>query len=268
MRFYCPDTGDRVETEKTFPKLSEEEASKKCLRLGLLPSVTTILGTFREEWLERFFIKEGIKFYKELGDVKAAVDAVYTRESPNANFGTECHAIMESVLLKTPTPDVSPEAKKHAAPLVKWIRANVKRTICAERCLLSRELGCAGTVDMVVELNSGEMVVGDLKVVGFSRKYPHCPGLGYRCQLSAYAEMMRIETGTVFSRKSFYLASPFAFEWDMREPALEIFNHTQDFLPIFIAAREIWKAHLTMESLVAVKNVPPAAPAWEPTRTK
>ena len=127
-------------------------------------------------------------------------------------------------------------------------------------------LGAAGTVDMVFETNAGELVVGDLKVVKFSKKFPHSPGLGYRCQLSAYEEMMHEKTGDRYSRKSFYLASPFAFEWDMREPALEIFPHTQDFLPIFKAARQIWEAHLTMESLTAVKNHIPVAPAWEPPK--
>jgi len=248
MRFYDPATTppERLDSLELFPHLSEEEGAIKCLRMGLLPSVTNILGTFREEYLERHMIREGIKHFEKHRNVDFALDAVYG-SSPNSDFGTDCHDIVELKLLGKPIPKdgtINPVALKHCKPLLAWIDKNVKEVIHAEVVLASQTLGTAGTVDMVIVTHANQYVVGDLKVVKFSDKYPPKPGLAYRCQLSAYAEMLRETYDKTFQRWSFYLASPFG--WNNR-PDIRVFRHKESHLETFKAAKLIWENKLLME---------------------
>lgn len=248
MRFYTDEEKpERVHTEELYPHLSEEDAARKMLRCGLLPSVTTVLDVNREEHIEKWLCGQAIQEYAQNGNkAKEAVSTIYTRESDNANFGTDCHEVVEMHMLGGDTPVVSDEVKAHAAPALRWLKDNVKRVIAAEMCRASSDLGVAGTVDMVFETKGGELVVGDLKVVKFSYKFPPHPGFSYRMQLSAYEQMMHEVTGDRYKRWSFYLASPFG--WD-KKPELRIFKHERDSLPAFRLCRQLWEEKLMQEDL-------------------
>lgn len=240
MRFYDPSTPSptRLDSLERFPELKERDGARRCLELGYLPSVTTVLKTIREEYLERWLIKEGItEFTSNGGDATAAVNTIYTRESPNATFGVDCHAVAES-WFGAPVPDVSDQVKAHTAPLLRWLDENVAEPIFAERMLADKELGVAGAVDLGFILKDGRRIVGDIKVVKFSKKYPPSPGLSYRCQLSAYAKMLSNHHGEPFERMSLYLASPFGYD---KEPCLTVFDYDKCYLSAFQAARTIWE---------------------------
>ena len=266
MRFYSPEDRERLDSKALFPKFDDAKAAKACLKMGLLPSVTTVLDVIREEYLERWFISEGIAEFKANGgDSKAAVNAIYDRESPNAQFGTDVHACAEAFLLGTKQPEVTDLVKKHAAPLIRWLKENVKRVITAETTLCSRDIGVAGTVDMAFEHVDGRMIVGDIKVVKMSEKYPPKPGLGYRAQLSAYKAMLEEEHPEKnFQRMSLYCASPFG--WN-KAPKLKIFEYERDYLPAFRACRALWEFHATQEVLRSPEPEKASAPAtWDPSK--
>lgn len=265
QRFYFREedgTIERTSTDEVAPYGNENATAIKCLRMGMQPSVTTVLDVHREEYLERWLLAQAIEEYKKCKNIKQAVNEIYTRESENADFGTACHAIIEAWLLDLPVPDVSDLAKKHAAPLIKWLEANVKEKIFAERLLFSTEVGSAGCADIGIKLRNGVRVLGDLKVVKFSMKFPPKPGLSYKMQLSAYEAMLEeTELGGNWERVSFYLASHFG--WD-KSPDLKIFHHKQCYRKAFAAARVLWEAKLLQEDIKPVHGML-CAEAFDPT---
>lgn len=260
MRFYDPAIAaapERLDSLELFPKCDEVEGAKRCLKLGFLPSVTTVLSVHREEYLERWLCGQAVQeFASNGGDAKAAVDHIYTRESDNAQFGTDCHSVMEAVMQGEPMPDVSEEVMKHTAPLIAWIKDNVVETIFCEKTLASKSVGAAGTVDMVFVHKNGRRIIGDLKVVKFSWKFPPKPGLAYKMQLSAYEGMIQEVRPDDYTRMSFYLASPFG--WD-KKPDLKIFEHGKCYLSAFQAARILWEESIMQEAVspMAGNSLPP-----------
>ncbi len=139
-RFYYRENKEiiRTSTDEIAPHLDDIAASKLCLRMGMQPSVTTVLGVHREEYLEKWLCGQAVQEYAQNGnDAKAAVDHIYVRENDNAQFGTDCHAVVEAWLLGEPTPDVSDEVKKHTAPMIRWLKDNVKDILFAELLMLS-----------------------------------------------------------------------------------------------------------------------------------
>lgn len=248
MRFYDPtikDAPERLDSLELFPRAGEIEGARRCLALGFLPSVTTVLNVHREEYLERWLMGQAIQEYAQNGNkAKEAVAHIYDRESENAQFGTDCHEVMECVMLGKPMPDVSDDVMKHAAPLVKWIRDNVKGTLFCEKTLASEKVGAAGTVDMVFVHKNGRRIIGDLKVVKFSWKFPPKPGLAYKMQLSAYEGMIQEIRPDEYTRMSFYLASPFG--WD-KKPDIKVFEHGRCYLDAFKACRLLWDESIYQE---------------------
>lgn len=261
MRFYDIDDQNaiqRIESSDIFPGKDEEAAVSRCIRMGLVPSVTSILGIIREEYLEKWFMREAIQIWADKGgEHKDAVTEVFSRESPNAMFGTSVHEVGEVWMKREIFPIVEDAVRAHAAPMLKWFEKNVKRPIFAERLLGSRELRTAGSADFGFEDMSGRLVLADLKVVKFSTKFPPKPGLGYRAQLAAYKEMLRESTGDNYHPVSLYLASPFG--WD-KHPAMRVFEYgDKDYLPAFKSARDLWEAHATLEPLECINPAQQAA---------
>lgn len=269
MRFYDPGPPvERHDSLELWPKLSEKDGAKKCLKMGFYPSVTTVLSVIREEYLERWLIKEAIKEVIGGKSMEEAVSEVYDRESPNAKFGTDCHAMGEWWFGAT-KPEVSELVEAHAAPLLKWFDANVEEVIFSERLLASPGMKVAGAVDFGYIRKDGVRCVGDLKVVKYSKKYPPAPGLAYRLQLSAYREMLREDDGHDYHRTSLYLASPFG--WNNKPYMLPPFEHEKCHLAEFKACRLLWEGMVTQPAFqtLSQKIANPTTPAvWTPTRKK
>jgi hypothetical protein len=238
MRFYDPNTNppERLDSLELFPKLEEKEGAWRCLQMGLHPSVTTVLSVFREEYLERWYCKQSIETYikQEVKDPRKAVKEFFEAPSENAQFGTDVHQIVSDYALKVPCSITDPQTLRHAAPLLGWLKNKVKNFIISEETIASESLKTAGTIDLVFEMNDGRKILGDIKVVKFSEKYPPKPGIGYRAQLSAYADMLKTERGLDVGRMSLYLASPFGYD---PAPGLKIFRYKECYLQAFKAAR-------------------------------
>lgn len=255
MRFYNPETTppERIDSLELFPNLPEDAGARRCLKAGLLPSVTTVLHMIREDHLEKWLMREAITAGRDSKESpKDVVEALLSKESPNAKFGTDCHLCVEHHLLGKPAPDVPKEVIKHAAPALKWLDQNVKEVLFSELVLASSNLGAAGSVDVGFIHKDGRHVVGDLKVVKFSQKFPPRPGQGYKAQLSAYGQMLKEHyNGQDFARLSIYLASPYG--WD-KKPDLRIFWHNRCHLETFRAARTLWFEHATQvdEDLITI----------------
>jgi hypothetical protein len=246
MRFYDPDDPNPspLNAEELFPNCPLEEAARRCLIMGLVPSVTTILKVLREEYLERWKMREAIAAFIRSGNTWGAVDSVYKAEGKEASFGVKVHKQIEAMAKNKPV-DTQSQAWKYAIPLARWLKKNTKEFVCVETVLACRETGTAGTIDLAITEMDGTKTLGDIKVVKYRRKYHLNPPLAYKAQLAAYERMLLIHKGwQADARKSFYLASPFG---DLTEPKLTIFAWEKPAWNAFAAARTLWYAQFGLE---------------------
>lgn len=240
MRFYDPNSNppDCLDSKQLFPKVSDEIAAQRCLKLGYLPSVTTVLGVIRQEWLERWKMSQAIKNFQNHGNAWLAVDENYNRDSKESVFGTQVHACVNSFLMGDYKEKDSQQAH-HALPLMEWLSSNMRELTISEGTLVDKELGCAGTVDLVFIDKEGRETIGDIKVVKMKSNKVSSPSLAYKCQLSAYSKMLGKEDYKKYRRISLYLASPFG---EVREPTLKVFEYNQDYLKEFESCLCLWHA--------------------------
>jgi hypothetical protein len=245
MRFYDPeiDPPDCLDSRALFPKLDDEAAAQRCLKLGLLPSVTTVLAVLREEWLERWKVSEGIKHYQRTMNIWKSLELLYSESGRESVFGTEVHAyIHEHLKGEIPASRKGSEHEAHGLPLVGWLADNMAELIVTEKTLACRKTGCAGTIDLAFVDKKGQRCVADIKVVKIREGFKSVPPLGYRCQLSAYTKMLSIEEGREpedYQRISLYLASPFG---DLKTPQLKVFRYRRDYFPEFSSCLRLWHA--------------------------
>jgi hypothetical protein len=246
MRFYNPTTNppERVDSKELFPMVDEETAARRCVNMGLLPSVTNVLGVIRQEWLEKWKMGEAIKNFQKHGNQWKAIEEFFDRDSPESNFGTEVHEIVHQAVTGGTIGDS--KAAKYALPAIEWLNKNMGELLGSEVTLACHTVGAGGTIDLAFKRKNGKRVLGDLKVVKIRKNYHHGPPLGYRCQLSAYSRMFYgdpVKEGwdeeAIPERLSLYLASPFG---DDTVPRLMLFPYKQDYWDEFVACRTIWHA--------------------------
>lgn len=256
MRFYDPSTDppEQLDSATLFPKCEDIDATQRCLKLGLLPSVTSVLSVIRQEYLERWKMSEAIKNYRRHGNAWLAVDEHYSLDSKESAFGTQVHEIIHQFATGKPMGNGKP--LEHALPAIKWLRENVQDFLISEGTVACNQTGAAGTIDLAFTNKAGEEIIGDLKVVKIRKDYPTIPPLGYRCQLSAYNQMLKVKTGIDRKRLSLYLASPFG---DQPNPRLLIFPYKNDYYPKFQACLALWHSQYGFD-YEEVQNIIPAAP--------
>lgn len=245
MRFYDP-TGeppDQIESKILFPKASEESGARRCLALGLVPSVTNVLNVIREEYLERWKIRQGIENFERHGNKWSALDAIYNKDSKESTFGTEVHDAVHRFV--TGKPIEKNRQWEHALPAVAWIKSQMEFLEFSELRLACKETGAGGTADLGFTNKKGELILADIKVVKFRRDYPPKPSLSYKAQLSAYEMMLRIKGFRPMRRISVYLASPFG---DLPNPRRKIFEHERDYSEEFRSALKLWHGQFGEQS--------------------
>lgn len=158
-------------------------------KLGLLPSVTTILKVLHKEGLVKWRIEQACmailtspKFTEETLD--AFVDRVLNQEQQHEeegqkarDRGTEIHAGIENYLL---TGDVTDELKPWVCPPADAIRA-LGKPVAIEKVLVGD--GYAGKCDLILDEGDGESL-WDWKT---TKKLPKAAWDEHKLQLSAYA---------------------------------------------------------------------------------
>jgi hypothetical protein len=239
MRFYDPSSNPaaRIDSQTLFPNCSAEEACQRCLKLGLLPSVTSVLATLRQEYVEKWKMGEAIRNYQKHGNARMAVEEHFKTDSKESQFGTRVHEVIHQFTQNEKITDK--EALEHALPLIEWLHENKCEVLQSETTLACEKTGSAGTIDLVLRDKRKQKILGDIKVVKMSRKFEKIPPLNYRCQLSAYERMLLEQDPEPMERTSFYLASPFG---DDKTPQLTIFRYSEDYYPEFQACLALWHA--------------------------
>lgn len=163
---------------------------------NLVPSVTSILRVINKPMLEAWKVEQAILSALTLPkgeseDLEAFAQRI-AKDALSASrqamkIGTQVHALAEMHLLKKPFPNLIDEAVlKFWWPLRDWLEEEIKQVYCAEKVLVNRELGYAGTVDLIAHTKSFGDAILDFKTGGWTHKATFYPE--YPLQLAAYRD--------------------------------------------------------------------------------
>lgn len=146
-------------------------------KLGLLPSVTTILKTLAAPQLTRWLVENAIvaalTATQQEGEDLQEFAVRVARESGDvasqaADFGTRFHAMMEDLLNGYTQVVVADDLVPYIPFAKKWIEENVAEVISAEQCVVGE--GFAGTADLFCVTPEGDKVLFDFKTKQLKRK--------------------------------------------------------------------------------------------------
>ncbi len=143
-------------------------------KLGLLPSVTNVLGVINKpelvEWKMTQAVLAALTLPRLVGEgedafAKRVVEDAQSRLRTAVEFGSAFHAGAEQVAKSL---EVDP-AGPYAAWLGlhrDWFQANCVRVVWTERILVNAELGYAGTADLLMEHQAHGLTLVDYKTQG------------------------------------------------------------------------------------------------------
>src|SRR5512143_2307474 len=143
-------------------------------KLGLLPSVTNVLGVINKpelvEWKMTQAVLAALTLPRKEGEdlgvfAKRVVEDAQSQVKGAAEFGSAFHAGAEQVAKSL---EVDP-AGAYAAWLNlhrDWFQANCVRPVWTERVLVNDELGYAGTADLLIEHQAHGLTLVDYKTQG------------------------------------------------------------------------------------------------------
>lgn len=143
-------------------------------KLGLLPSVTNVLGVINKpelvEWKMTQAVLAALTLPRVAGEdlgvfAKRVVEDAQSQVKGAAEFGSAFHAGAEQVAKSLEVDPAGPYAawlNLHRA----WFQANCVRVVWTERVLVNVELGYAGTADLLVEHQAHGLTLVDYKTQG------------------------------------------------------------------------------------------------------
>jgi hypothetical protein len=138
--------------------------------LGLLPSVTNILSIKSKRVLEAWKLTQAVlsalTLPKNNGEeldafAKRVVEDMEAEGKKASEFGANVHRYAERFNMGIS--EVDPKLEPYVESYKEWFKQNVKRVLFAERILVNRKIGYAGTADLGVELNDSRIVFADFK---------------------------------------------------------------------------------------------------------
>jgi hypothetical protein len=143
-------------------------------KLGLLPSVTNVLGVIAKpelvEWKMTQAVLAALTLPRLNGEgedefAKRVVEDAQSRVRTAVDFGSAFHAGAELVAKSLEVDPAGPYAawlNHHRS----WFQANCVRLMWTERVLVNGELGYAGTADLLIEHQSYGVTLVDYKTQG------------------------------------------------------------------------------------------------------
>jgi hypothetical protein len=180
-----------VESAKGEPRPTTLRDARK---LGLLPSVTNVLGVINKpelvEWKMTQAVLAALTLPRLDGEgedafARRVVEDAQSRVRTAADFGSAFHAGAE-VVAKTLEVD---QAAPYAAWLNlhrDWFQANCVRVVWTERVLVNTALGYAGTADLLMEHQQHGLTLVDYKTQGVKPGYKARAYSSWCQQLAAY----------------------------------------------------------------------------------
>lgn len=163
-------------------------------KLGLIPSVTTILGVMSKEALTTWKVNQAIlaalkspKQDTESEDYycRRIADASMEQVAEAADLGSEIHAALETYLTGGDKP--SAELLVYVQPVLDWFASTRIRVVSCEKTLVDLHNGYAGTADVLFAYGKTGRGVLDFKTRKTTPGKKVEPYDGQAMQLAAYA---------------------------------------------------------------------------------
>ena len=207
MKLFSPDAAhwygrDGVACH-TVPSLKGEPRPttlRDARKLGLLPSVTNILGVIAKpeltSWLQEQAVLAALTLPRIAGETEDAFakrvveDSLTTRDGA-ADFGTAFHAGAECVV-RTHEVDVEHPAAEWLRHYRDWVLANVVELWWTERTLVEPLRGFAGTADLLIDHAVHGLTLVDLKTMKVRTDDKPRPYKSWCYQLAAYRDAVVI----------------------------------------------------------------------------
>ena len=225
-------------------------------KLALLPSVTNILGVVRkpelEVWLQEQAVLAALTLPRIEGEAegefaKRVVEDARSQSRAAMAFGTALHKGAERVA-RGEAVDQSDAVAPWLEFFRQWFQANCVRLVWTEQVLVNRELGYAGTADLLMEHQAYGLTLVDLKSQHIRGKAGPATYRTWGYQLAAYrAALGQKVTCMNLIMNSKEPHAPVEAPWS--EATMEV-NWRG-----FCAARELW---------VVEKNYDPCASGFGP----
>jgi hypothetical protein len=160
-----------VQSQKGEPRATTLRDARK---LGLLPSVTNVLGVINKpelvEWKMTQAVLAALTLPRLDGEgedafARRVVEDAQSRVRTAADFGSAFHAGAE-VVAKTLEVDQAGPYAAWLNPHRDWFQANCVRVVWTERVLVNTALGYAGTADLLMEHQQHGLTLVDYKTQG------------------------------------------------------------------------------------------------------
>jgi hypothetical protein len=147
---------------------------REARKLGLLPSVTNVLGVIAKpelvDWKMEQAVLAALTLPRGEGEgldefAKRVVADAQSRAQEAMDFGTALHGAAERIA-RGEEPGADGVAGPWIEPLKEWFRANCARVVWCERVVVERELGYAGKADLLMEHQAYGLTLVDFKTQG------------------------------------------------------------------------------------------------------
>ena len=248
MKLFSPDSthwyGRDGVACHTVPSLKGEPRPttlRDARKLGLLPSVTNILGVIAKPeltaWLQEQAVMAALTLPRIAGEAEDAFakrvveDSLTTRDGA-ADFGTAFHHGAERIaqtLEVDPAEVLSPWLNRYRD----WFQANCVRCLWTEQRVVSGEFGYAGTADLLIEHKLHGLCLVDLKTMKINPNYKAKPYSTWCYQLAAYRKALGVQARCLnLIVNSVVPETPIEHVWGETE--------MDAGLRAFMAARELW----------------------------
>lgn len=166
---------------------------RDAVRLGLVPSVTNVLGILDKPGLAKWKVDqvlraadsnrrqeaEGLEYW-----MRRVQDAAFQQVEDAADLGTRIHAALDTAFDGRA---VEPELQPYVLPVLEWASERGIRSVARERRIVSLAEGFAGTADFLFEWGQGGIGILDFKTKKTKPGERVDSYLEHKAQLSAYA---------------------------------------------------------------------------------
>jgi len=161
-------------------------------RLGLYPSVTSVLGVLSKPGLEQWKLNQVALATLRAPKSEQESDEYWCNRVRNiafeqveqaADLGTMIHGALEAAMEGKP---YDPELRVYVEPVLKWKETTGIRIVAREARLVNREEGFAGTADVLFRFGNSGMGILDYKTRKTTEGKPVLSFDNQAMQLAAY----------------------------------------------------------------------------------
>lgn len=162
-------------------------------RMGLYPSVTSILGVLAKPGLERWKLEQlslaCLRHPKQAEESEAfwcsrVRNAAFEQVEQAADLGTTIHAALEAAMNGEP---YDPELQRYVQPVMQWKASTGIEIVDREVRMVNKAEGFAGTADVLFRYGQNGIGILDYKTRKTAPKEPVAAYDNQAMQLAAYA---------------------------------------------------------------------------------